>query len=216
MQRVLDVVESKKILDKYGVPFVKSFFVKNINGALIAANNIGYPIALKLVSKQVVHKTDAGAVVINITNDSELEKSFNRMLSDVKRKIHGMKIDGFLVQKMIDGIQTMVGGKMDETFGQVISFGLGGILVEILEDVTFRVVPINSLDATNMIADTKVKKILSGVRGKKYDAKAVEEILFRVSKMLSENEKILELDINPLIVLEKGAVAVDARIVLGA
>lgn len=215
MQTVLDVFQSKKILENHRIPFVKSFLARNSDEAIIMANNIGYPVALKVVSSQAVHKTDLGAVKLNVVSDREVEESFKQIVNSVRQKVHGAKISGVLVQKMIDGVQTIVGGKTDETFGHVMLFGLGGIFVEVLEDSSFRVVPINKLDAGEMILETKAHKLLSDFRGKKYDVKAVEEILLRVSKLLQKNPKIVEFDINPLMVLTKGAVAVDARIVLG-
>lgn len=215
MEKVLDILESQKILERHKIPFAKSYTAKNVDAAIIAANNIGYPVALKVVSKEAVHKTDVGGVVVGIQNDEELEKAFIKIVNSVKQKIRGAKIDGIMVQKLIDGTQTIIGGKLDPTFGHVILFGLGGIFVELIEDVSFRIVPINKLDAAEMISETKAGKLFSGFRGKKSDAEAVKEILLRVSKLLENNPKITELDINPLMVMQKGAVAVDARVVVG-
>ncbi len=215
MERVLDISQSQKFLEKYKIPFVKSYLAKNSDAAVIAANNIGYPVTLKVVSKQVVHKTDIGGVILGIQNDDELQKAFAKIISNIKQKVRGARIDGIMVQRFVNGVEVIVGGKLDPTFGQTILFGLGGIFVELIEDVSLRIVPINKIDAGEMISEIKAYKIFSGFRGKKVDKEAVEEILLRVSKLLEDNTKITELDINPLIVLQKGAVAVDARIVIG-
>lgn len=213
--KVLTILESKKILEKYKIPFAKCALSKSIESATVIANNIGYPVVLKAVSSQIVHKTEAGVIDIGIENDEELEKSFVKISNKVKKN-SAAKLDGILVQEMLDGGQeVLIGGKKDSQFGQIIAFGLGGIFVEAIEDVSFRMVPIAKKDAANMIQEIKGYKILKGFRGKSYDLKSVEDFLLKVSKMLEENRNIVELDINPAMVLKKGTIAVDARIVLG-
>lgn len=214
--KTLNILDSKKIIEKYGVKFADSRLAKNIEEALIIANSIGYPIALKVVSNEISHKTDAGGVAVGIRNDSELEESFRKIMSNVKRKSSKAKIQGILVQKMIeDGVNVLIGGKKDPQFGQVIAFGLGGVFVELMEDVAFRLAPISKKEALEMMAETKGFKILEGYRGKSYDIDAIAALIVRVSRMLDKRKDIVELDINPVIALKKDAVAVDARIVLG-
>lgn len=214
--KTLNILDSKKIIEKYGVKFADSRLAKNIEEALIIANSIGYPIALKVVSNEISHKTDAGGVAVGIRNDSELEESFRKIMSNVKRKSSKAKIQGILVQKMIeDGVNVLIGGKKDPQFGQVIAFGLGGVFVELMEDVAFRLAPISKKEALEMMAETKGFKILEGYRGKSYDIDAIAALIVKVSRMLDKRKDIVELDINPVIALKKDAVAVDARIVLG-
>lgn len=162
-----------------------------------------------------MHKTDVGGLIINIKTKEELKNSFNRLMANVKRKVARAKISGVLVQKMIEnGREVIIGGKKDSQFGQTIMFGGGGVLTEIMGDVSFRVCPINRRDAEEMIKETKYFKVLKGYRGKRCDVNALIEILLKTSKLLEENQEIAELDINPVISLSKGAVAVDARIVI--
>lgn len=214
--KTLNILDSKKIIEKYGVKFADSRLAKSIEEALIIANSIGYPIALKVVSNEISHKTDAGGVAVGIRNDSELEESFRKIMSNVKRKSSKAKIQGILVQKMIeDGVNVLIGGKKDPQFGQVIAFGLGGVFVELMEDVAFRLAPISKREALEMMAETKGFKILEGYRGKSYDIDAIAALIVKVSRMLDKRKDIVEFDINPVIALKKDAIAVDARIVLG-
>lgn len=214
--KTLNILESQKIVEKFGVKFAASKLVRSVEEALIVANNLGYPVVLKIVSGEISHKTDVGGVAVGISNDSELQESFRKIMGNVKRKIPKSKIQGIMVQKMVeDGINILIGGKKDPQFGQVVAFGLGGIFVEVMEDVAFRLVPISKKEALEMMAETKGFKVLDGYRGKSYDVDAAATLLTKVSRMLEKRKDIEELDINPVIVLKKGAIAVDARIVLG-
>lgn len=213
--KTLNIVDSKRIIEKYGVKFAESSLVKGVEEALIAASNMGYPVVLKIVSNDISHKTDVGGVAAGISNDSELEESFRKIMGSVKRKSPKARVQGMLVQKMVqDGVNVLIGGKRDPQFGQVVAFGLGGIFVEVMEDVSFRLAPINKKEALEMMAETKGFKILDGYRGKSYDTEAIATLLVKISSLLDKRKDIAELDINPVIALKKGAVAVDARIVL--
>lgn len=207
-ERILSVLDSIKFLEKYKIPVAKYGFARNENQAIEISKKFGFPLVIKAVSKKIVHKTDVGALVLNIKNENDLVRAFKRM----KKKFR--KIDGILVQAMINGREIIIGGKKDPQFNHVIMFGLGGIFVEIFGDVSFRVVPVDENDVQQMLEETKGYKTLIGYRGKRYDINSVKQILLKVSKMLEKNPKIKELDINPLIVLSKGAFAVDARIIL--
>jgi len=207
--------ESRQILEKYKIPLSKAEIAKNPEQAVKLAKKIGYPVVLKIVSPDVLHKTDVGGVVINIKNEGELKNSYEKILKNVRKKVKRAKVHGMLVQKMVDnGLEVIVGGKKDAQFGETVMFGLGGIFVEVFGDVSFRVVPIGKKDAKDMIEEIKGYKILKGYRGKNYDVNAVADVLVKVSKLLEKNDEIAEMDINPLIVLQRGAVAVDARIVV--
>jgi len=174
---------------------------------------LGYPVVLKAISKKVSHKTDVGAIFLSLYSEKAVQDAFDEISKNVKKA--KAKLDSVLVQKMIVGGQEiMIGGKKDPQFGQTIAFGLGGIFVEVLEDVAFRVVPITKKDAEKMMKEIKGYKILSGFRGKKYDTGAIVDALMKISKMLDENQNIAELDLNPIIALPKGTIAVDARIIL--
>ena len=211
----LTEVESRQILEKYKIPLAKSELVKNLQQAVKVAKKIGYPVVLKIVSPDVVHKTDVGGRILNIKNEEELKKAYEKILANVKKKVRKARIHGMLVQKMVgDGLEIIIGGKKDAQFGETIMFGLGGIFVEVFGDVSFRVVPIEKKDAVEMVEEVKGYEILKGYRGKKYDVKVIVDVLMKVSKLLEKNDEIAEMDINPLIVLPRGAVAVDARIVV--
>jgi acetyl-CoA synthetase (ADP-forming) len=217
-EKTLNVVESFDFLKKYKIPIADYEVAKTIEDAVKGAKKIGYPVVMKVVSEKATHKTDVGGIIVDIDSDKELHAAFDK----IKRKIKRAKADfgGVVVQKMLgaggvaEAQEVIVGGKKDPQFGQTVAFGLGGVFVEVFEDVAFRVVPIEQKDADSMIKETKVYKILAGARGRKYDIAAVSKILMKASKMLDENKNIVELDINPVMVMSKGAYAVDARIVL--
>lgn len=207
--------EAREVLEHYKIPVAKWKLVKKVTDAIEFSKKNGFPLVLKIVSKDIVHKTDVGGVFLNLNSEKEVEQAFNQIMRNVKKHKPKAGIDGILVQKMIgEGQQIIIGGKKDPQFGQVLMFGGGGVLVELLEDVAFRVVPVNKRDAEEMMEETKVYQILKGFRGKKYDVNSVLNILLKTSKLLEQNPEITELDLNPIIVLPKNAFAVDARIVV--
>ncbi|PIV69060.1 MAG: acetyl-CoA synthetase [Candidatus Aenigmarchaeota archaeon CG01_land_8_20_14_3_00_37_9] len=212
----LTELESREILKHYRIPVVDGLVVQQIEDALAFADKRGYPLVLKVVSKDIIHKTDAGGVIIGVKNEKELRDGLIELIKNIKKNKPEARIDGIFVQKMLPkAAEVIVGGKKDPTFGQVLLFGLGGVFVEVFNDVSFRVVPINEKDAVNMISEIKGVKVLRGARGQKpVDFKALVDILIRTSRMLEENDDIVELDINPVFALTEGAVAVDARIII--
>ena len=200
----LTELESREVLDSYKIPLVRSNFCKTVEEAVTAGKKIGFPVVMKVVSPQVIHKTDVGGVVLNVNNEHEARKAFEDINKNVKKKLPKAKIEGVLVQKMVTGGQeVIVGGKEDPTFGKVVVFGMGGIFTELLKEFSIRVVPLNKNDCLEMIKETKGHDILSGYRGKKYDIEAVINVITRVSKILEENPEIKEFDINPLVVSEE-------------
>jgi acetyltransferase len=207
------------ILESYGFEFPKSKLVKNENEAVAFADSVGYPVVLKIVSPDVLHKTDAGGVVLNLNDEKAVRAGFSKMLSDVKRNIPNVNIDGLLVQKMISGgRETILGVKIDQSFGPLIMFGLGGIYVEVLKDVSFRIAPISDLDAHEMIRNIKSYPLLSGFRGEEpVDIEAIEEYIQRLSRLVEDFPEIEEMDINPFMAFEKGKPCnvLDARIKVG-
>lgn len=216
MGKVLNLKDSMRILHKYRIPMPKSEMAKTAEQAAKVAKKLGYPVAIKLVSPDIMHKTDAGGVQLNLAGEKELKAAYENMLKAVRRKLPKAKISGVLVQKMIPyGQEIIIGCKKDEQFGHVLMFGLGGIFTEVFNDVSFKVIPIGKNDAEAMVKEIKGCTILQGYRGKKYDVDSLIEILLKVSHLVEKNPKIMEMDINPVILLNKGAVAVDARIILG-
>lgn len=212
----LTELEAREILKHYKIPIVKGEVVKTIEQALNFVEKNGYPVVLKVVSPQIVHKTDFDAVILNIRNEKQLYESFSQIVKNVRKKKPRAKIQGIFIQEMMEGgYEVFVGGKKDQTFDQTIAFGLGGVFVEVFDDVSFRIVPISKKDASEMIREIKGSKVLAGYRGKKpADFKSLVDVLTKTSRMLEKNPEIQELDINPIFALPDRAVAVDARIII--
>ncbi|MFH0797922.1 MAG: acetate--CoA ligase family protein [Candidatus Woesearchaeota archaeon] len=208
MVRQLNVKEAEKLLTKYDIPFPKSQLAKTKKDAVSLAKKIGYPVVLKVSSEEIIHKSYVGGVKINIKNQDELEKAYD----DIMRGCKGKKVDGILVQEMVEGIYVLIGMKRDAAFGPVIAFGLGGIFVEILEDVAFRVAPINKDEAMSMVKSIKSFPILAGARGgEKINLDLLASLLVNASKLAMSEPKLNEFDLNPVVINSKHARAVDAR-----
>jgi acetyl coenzyme A synthetase (ADP forming)-like protein len=210
--------EAHDVLKAYGFPVLQYRFAKSEDEALHAAREIGYPVVLKIVSPDIAHKVDVGGVKLDIHSDAELRDSYRQMLADVQRAKPSARILGVFVQEFIKGgKETILGLKRDPLFGPLLMFGLGGIYVEALRDVTFRIAPIRELGVHRMIRQIRGFKILEGFRGEPpSDIDAIAECLARLSQLATQLEEIVELDINPLVVFERGrgARVVDARIVV--
>ena len=212
---VLTMEESRKIIELSGIPINKSGLATSGGEAVKLANEIGYPIVMKIISPQIIHKTDVGGVKVNITSEDEVIKYYNEIVINVKEKVPNADIKGVLLEEMVRGPEFIIGTTVDPQFGHIIMFGIGGIFVEIYKDVSFRLVPINQGDAEDMLNEIKGKPLLDGVRGfPKANREQLVNILLRVSDLVSSNPIIQEMDINPLIATEKGIVAVDAKIIL--
>lgn len=209
--KVLTEHEAKKLLAKYGIPVTKEQLASSADEALAIALHIGAPVAMKISSPDIPHKSDVGGVVLNVKREF-VRTTYDELISRAKKAVPDASIEGVLVQQMAPpGQEVIVGLKKDPQFGYALMFGLGGIFVEVFRDVSFRVVPIEKRDALMMISEIKGYPVLKGVRGRKpADIDAIADVLMAVSGM-AEKENIVELDINPLIVSEKGALAVDAR-----
>ncbi|MEE9525228.1 MAG: acetate--CoA ligase family protein [Candidatus Woesearchaeota archaeon] len=209
----LDFQKTKKLLEKYKLPFAKSDLATSPEKAVAIAKKIGYPVALKVISKDILHKTDIGGVKTNIQDEKELSSSYDSILTKAKKKFPKAKIDGILIQKMESGIEVIIGMKRDPQFDVVLMFGLGGIFTEVLKDVSFRIAPIDKQQAEEMIDEIKANQILKGTRGTSpVKISALVDILTKISKLAIENKKIRELDLNPIIVNETSAAIVDIRI----
>ena len=210
--------EGYEVLEAYGFPTPKSILCTTEQECINAARQIGYPLVMKIVSPDIIHKSDAGGVKVGIKADDELRNSFNTITGNALKYKSDAKVKGVLVQEMVKSAkETILGASQDPTFGPVIMFGLGGIYVEVLKDVVFRIVPIDEQEAMNMVESIKTIKLLKGVRGEKSsDLRAISDSLQRLSQLVVDFPEIKEFDINPLLVLEegKGARVVDARIIL--
>ncbi|MBW1961147.1 MAG: acetate--CoA ligase family protein [Deltaproteobacteria bacterium] len=217
---ILNEYDSKQILSAYGIPITREAVAKDEEEAKTIAQKIGYPVALKVLSSDIPHKTEAGVIKLSIESEKHLEEGFAEVLANAKAFKTDANVEGVLVQQMAKestgALEAIVGIYRDETFGPALMFGLGGVFVEVFKDVAHRIVPISELDAWEMILETKGAVLMSGYRGKeKMDIQAVVLTLQKVGKLLEDfGDRILELDINPLIVYPegKGSIAVDALI----
>lgn len=208
--------EAKKLFSLYNMPVTKIKVAENEDEAVKAAKNIGYPIVLKIVSPQILHKSDAGGVIIGIEDERGIREGFKKIINNVKKYKADAEITGVLVQEMAPkGTEIIVGSTTDPAFGPTLMFGLGGIFVEILEDVSFRVAPITEEDAHEMIKEIKAYKILEGARGNPpIDQDTLAEILLKTSEMLMDCPEIKEIDMNPILAYPDGARIVDARVIM--
>ncbi|MGB9840871.1 acetate--CoA ligase family protein [Thermovenabulum sp.] len=215
MKRILNEVESYQLFHKYGIDVIEYKMCTNLKEALEQAKDIGYPVVAKVISKEILHKTDAGCVYIGAKEPVELEKAWNMIMSNAFKNYPNAKVEGILIQKMAkNGLELIVGVKRDLQFGPIILFGLGGIYTEIFDDVSIRLLPICFEDAEEMIKETKIYKMLSGARGKCYDVNSIITALQGVSKMIEENNDIIEVDVNPLFVFREGVMAADGLIII--
>lgn len=215
MNRYLSFSESYALLKKYDIPMVDSILVKNEKELARACSKLKFPLAMKISSPDIVHKTDVNAVVLNIHFLASAKKEYKNLMKNIKKIYPKARIEGIVMQKMGSGLEIIAGLKKDEIFGVAIIFGLGGIFVEALEDVTLRIVPITKKDVYEMMDELKAKKILFGMRGKKYNIKALGDLLLNVSKLGHAEKNIIEMDLNPIFVNEKNALVADVRILAG-
>jgi acyl-CoA synthetase (NDP forming) len=216
--KFLNEFQATQLLSFYGFPVLKCKLIKDEEELEEVVREIGFPVAIKISSPDIIHKFDVGGVRLNIENEIQLKNSFHKMIEDIKRLKPKAKIEGILIQEMArEGKEVILGLKRDPHFGPVLMFGLGGIYVEAFRDVTFRLAPIRTLSAKRMIESTKAYQILKGMRGDKpSDISSIEECIERLSQLSIELPDIQEIDINPLIVYEKGkgCRVVHARIII--
>ncbi len=208
--------EAKIVCMEYGIPVTRFKVALTQDEASKFADQIGYPVVLKIVSPDILHKWDLGGVILNLKNTTDVKNAYDKILENVKRHKPDAKIVGVLVQEMApSSTEVIVGSIKDPQFGPALMFGLGGVFVEVLKDVTFRIAPITETDAREMITEVKGYPILKGYRGQPpADIDAIVEILMNTSRLVIDHMEIKELDLNPIMVYENGAKTVDARIIL--
>jgi acyl-CoA synthetase (NDP forming) len=213
---ILTEVESKQILGEAGIPIADAQLATTSEEAVTAARQIGLPVVLKIVSPDISHKSDVGGVKLNLGSEEEVAAAFDEIVAAARRAESEATVLGVSVQKMArPGVEVIMGMTMDPQFGPVLMFGLGGVFVEVLKDVAFRIVPLEARDARQMIRDIQGFPVLEGFRGQEpADLAALEDMLMRLSAFVEEHPEIQELDLNPIFAYKDGALAVDARIVL--
>ena len=214
---ILTEPEAKEVFAAYGLPVPKGKLAKSEEEAVKIAHAVEYPVVMKIVSPQIIHKSDAGGVKVNIKSDEEVRQAFHDIIENAKRYDPHAEIHGVYVQHMEPwGTETIIGSTYDKQFGPTVMFGLGGVFVEILKDVTFRIAPFSEDEAMDMIKEIKGYKILRGARGEKpRDVKAIAEAISRLSQLVWDfRDYIKEVDANPVMAYEHGIKIVDARIIL--
>jgi acyl-CoA synthetase (NDP forming) len=208
--------EAELVAKEYGIIVPPSGLAKSEREAVSISRKIGLPLVMKIVSQDILHKSDVGGVKTNIDSTKGVSETYREIIKNAK-KMRSAKITGVLVQKMAPvGHEFVVGGTRDSQFGPVVMFGLGGIYVELFKDVAFRIAPISEDDAISMMKETKSYALLSGFRGSKpLDLKAAARTIISVGRLLLDQPAIDSIDINPLFIYPKGIMAVDVRIILG-
>lgn len=212
----LTAPEGKLVCDAYGISVPKEGVAGSSKEAMTMASSMGFPVVMKIVSPDILHKTEAGGVVVGVKNADEAATAYEQIISNAKKYKADAKIVGVQVQQMIKGGQEVIVGAMtDNSFGKLVAFGMGGVLVEVLKDVTFRLAPATREDAASMMDGIQAAEMLKGVRGgKPVNREAVQDIIVRVSQLVSDFPEISEMDLNPVFASETGAIAADVRIVV--
>ncbi|MEP6871965.1 MAG: acetate--CoA ligase family protein [Anaerolineaceae bacterium] len=213
---LLNEVEAKELLREAGVPATAATLAKTRSEAQSQAATMGYPVVLKVVSPDIAHKSDVGGVKLNLADNDAVGTAFDEIMASSKAAEPTARIAGVAVQEMApQGTEVIVGMTTDPQFGPVMMFGLGGIMVEVLKDVSFRLVPLEAKDADQMMAEIKGRPILDGVRGQPpADLAALRSTILKVSAFVEKHPEVRELDLNPVFAYPDGALAVDARIVI--
>ena len=208
--------ESKRVLAVWGIPVNRTELARDLNEALEKANQIGYPVVLKIASPDIIHKSEAKGIEVGLRSEIDLRRSFNSIIENVRSFKSDAKILGVTVQEHLPPArEVIVGTFQDPTFGATVMFGLGGIWVEVLKDVSFRLPPLDAREAEDMIKEIKGYPLLAGVRGEPpVDVGALIDIIQKAGGLAYEFPDIKEMDMNPIFAFEKGAVAADARIIL--
>jgi acyl-CoA synthetase (NDP forming) len=212
----LTAPEGKLVCDAYAIPVPKEGVAKSAAEAAKIASAMGFPVVMKIVSPDILHKTEAGGVVVGVKSASDVEKNYDTILANAKKYKADAKIEGIQIQQMLaGGTEVIVGSITDASFGKLVAFGLGGVLVEILKDITFRLAPASKEDALSMLDGIQAHDMLKGVRGgDPVSRDALADVIVKVSRLVSDFPEIVELDLNPVFATRKDAIAADVRIVV--
>jgi len=213
---VLTEVESKQLISGAGLPVIETKLAKTKSEAISVSKKMGFPVALKVVSPDIIHKSDSGGVKLGLGNAAQVGRAYTEVMAAAKKANPKAKVHGVSVQKMArPGVEVIMGMSKDDQFGPVLMFGLGGVFVEVLKDVAFRIVPLVRRDASQMIREIKGYPLLEGYRGQEpANITILEDMLLKLSDFIDKTPEIKELDINPILAYSDSAVAVDARVIL--
>ncbi|MDB5555047.1 MAG: CoA-binding protein, partial [Rhizobium sp.] len=212
----LTTPEGKLVCDAYGIPVPGEGVAKSASEAAKMAEGMGFPVVMKIVSPDILHKTEAGGVIVGVKSVAEAEKAYDTVLANARNYKADAKIEGIQVQQMLmGGTEVIIGSITDGSFGKLVAFGLGGVLVEVLKDVTFRLAPATNDDAMSMLDGIQAAEMLKGVRGgDPANREALADIIVKVSQLVSDFPEMVELDLNPVFATKKDAIAADVRIVV--
>ena len=215
---VLTEIEAKQILEEAGISCTTTVLAETKEKAVSISEEMGYPVVLKVSSVDITHKSDSGGVKVNLNNRGEVEQAYDEIMKSCRAYAPDAHIEGVSVQIMAKmGTEIIMGMVKDPSFGPVVMFGLGGVLVEVLKDVSLRIVPIEKEDAEEMTSEIKGKKLLEGYRGQDpADIPCLQDMLLKLSDFVNKTPDIEEIDMNPVFAYKDGAVVVDARIILSA
>ncbi len=215
-QTMLTEVEAKVLLREAGINIIETRLARSQTEAVAISREIGFPVVMKIISPDIIHKSDVGGVKLGLNNPAQVSQAYRSMMDSVRQKMPRARIDGVSVQKMArPGVELIIGVSQDSQFGPVIMFGLGGVLVEVLKDVSFRIIPLTPRDASEMVHEIKGFALLQGYRGQEpVNIPALEETILKISNFVNSNPQIKELDLNPLIGYRDDIVAVDARVLV--
>lgn len=208
--------EAEEVAKQYGIKAANSGLAQSEKQAEAVSKKVGFPVVMKIVSQDILHKSDLGGVKINVTSSKEAKNAYSEILRNAKRSNRKARIEGVLVQKMAPKApEFVVGGIRDLQFGPTVMFGLGGIYVELFKDVAFRIAPISEEEALSMMKETKSYSLLTGFRGSKpLDVRAAARTIMAVGELMSDQAEVDSVDINPLFIYPKGVMAVDVRVIL--
>ena len=215
-KRALPELEARELLTHYKISLARFAMADNKKEAVSISKKIGYPVVLKAISEDLIHKSDAGGVKLNLSSPQEVEEAYSQIKNDIHLYDSQIKIQAIMVEEMLSGgIEAIVGMIKDPQFGRAVMFGLGGIFAEVLNDVSFRLIPLERYDVCQMIKEIKGYPLLTGARGKKsIPIESIVQVIMSVARLTLDFPEIKEIDLNPLILFPDKAIAVDARVIL--
>lgn len=212
MERLLLGMDALDFLAKEGFPVLKSGLAKDANEAASIASEIGFPVALKVSSPDVIHKTETGGIMVALRDAGETREAFKKITDTFISDNPGKRLAGVIVQKMGSGLELIVGLLKDQQFGPVLMFGIGGIFVEAMKDVSFRCIPIDARDAKEMVEELRAYRVLKNPRKEMIDLSVIENFLLQISRLVEKHHNIYEMDINPVFISSTGISVCDVRI----
>jgi acyl-CoA synthetase (NDP forming) len=215
MEKLLLGVEALNFLQKEGFPVLKAALAVDPDEAASVASALGFPVALKISSPDLIHKTEAAGVRVSLNREDEVREAFRSLVDSFALHSPEKRLDGVMVQRMGRGLEMIVGSLNDEQFGPVLMFGLGGIFAEAMKDVSFRMIPVEPRDAREMIGDLQGSTVLTNPRGEAIDLVNIEYFLLKMSRLIEEHREIQEMDLNPVFVSSRGIEICDARMKTG-